>query len=120
MKKIAIIGVILALCLCFTACDNEKGSDLSNDISNGMSDLSDDISDGASDLSDDISDSLSDLNPDKDSSESQPASTKPAEINMEVLSKLDGAKKRLGTGRKCRRFQQTSRLSPISRSIWKI
>ncbi len=98
MKKIAIIGVILALCLCFTACDNEKGSDLSNDISNGMSDLSDDISDGASDLSDDISDGLSDLNPDKDSSESQPASTKPAEINMEVLNKLDGAKKGWGQG----------------------
>lgn len=116
MKKIALVGLILALCLCFTACDNNgktssngsstlsddlsKGaSDLSDDISRGASDLSDDISRGASDLSDDISDGLSDLNPNKDStSSSRPASTKPAEINTEILNKLDNTKQGWGQG----------------------
>ncbi len=113
MKKIAVIGMILALCLCFTACDNEKrdnlsdnisqgASDLGDDISQGVSDLGDDISQGASDLSDDISDGLSDLNPDKDPNDSslssQPASTRPAEIDPEALNQLDGTKRGWGQG----------------------
>ena len=71
MKKIALVGLILALCLCFTACDNNGktnsngSSTLSDDLNKGASDLSDDISRGASDLSDDISRGASDLSDDQ-------------------------------------------------------
>lgn len=113
IKKIILVGMILTLCLCFSGCDNPKSnsntlsgdiskgaSDLSDNISRGTSDLSDDISRGASDLSDDISDGLSNIKPDRssDSSSSRPASTKPAEINIEALNKLDNTKQGWGQG----------------------
>lgn len=121
IKKFILVGMILTLCLCFSGCDNPKSnsdtlsgdiskgtSDLSDNISRGTSDLSDDISRGASDLSDDISDGLSNIKPDRssDSSSSRPASTKPAEINIEALNKLDNTKQGWGQGVNVDRFNR--------------
>lgn len=98
MKKIALIGLILSLCLCFTACDRQNVGDNSN--TSGSNSLSDDISNGLDDLSDSISEGLSDLDPDKDdsTSSSQPASTKPAENDTSLLSTLDNTKQGWGMG----------------------
>ena len=116
MKKLVWVALVLALCISLTGCDRMKNIDsasdsgsLSEDFSNGMSDLSDQISEGVSDLSDDLSDDandfsdqVSDLDPsnnDNDSaSESQPASTRPAEINAAALEKLDNTKQGWGQG----------------------
>ncbi len=99
MKKFLIVGFIFALCLCFTGCNNPDGN---IDSSTSSSDtISDEISDGLSDMmpSSDKSSESSESHSSSTDSDSQPANTQPAEIDVEALSCLDNTKKCWGQGK---------------------
>lgn len=107
MKKLAVIGLILMMCLCFTACDNNNGADNSSSL-NSSDTLSDDISDGLSDMDPNKSDSNSSSYHSSNSSlsSSQPAAARPAGIDTEVLGKLDNTKKGWGQGKNVDEFNR--------------
>ncbi|MGI5896706.1 MAG: delta-lactam-biosynthetic de-N-acetylase [Oscillospiraceae bacterium] len=97
MKRLVLIGLVLALSISFTACDNGKNNDSSSSGSGNSNSLSGDISDGISDLEPSSSDSSESSSSDSAPS-SQTANTKPADLDTAVLSSLDNTKKGWGQG----------------------
>lgn len=109
MKKLAILAMAMVMCFSMAACSNNKNGSssdsgsLGDDLSGAMSDAGNDISGGASDAGKDISNGMEDLehalDPDSNSSpSSQSASTKPAELDVSKLNKLENEKKGWGQG----------------------
>ena len=98
MKQLALIGLILAVSLSFTACDNGKSNDSSGSDSSSSNTLSEDVSDGVSDLEPSHSDASSDSGSSDSNPSSQTANTQPADLDTAVLSSLDNAKKGWGQG----------------------
>lgn len=97
MKRLALIGLVLALSFSFTACDNGKNNDSSSSNSSDSNSISGDISDGISDLEPSSSDSSESSSSDSAPS-SQTANTKPADLDTAVLNSLDNTKKGWGQG----------------------
>ena len=97
MKRLALIGLVLALSFSFTACDNGKNNDSASSNSSDSNSIAGDISDGISDLEPSSSDSSESSSSDSAPS-SQTANTKPADLDTAVLNSLDNTKKGWGQG----------------------